>query len=208
VPTGYTAAIKDGISFKKFAMDCARAFGACVILRDEPPGGEAIPEEFTPSDYHEKAARRAREELSATLAMSPQERQQAADKQWETLEAIRATRLEENRRLRAAYESMLGSVDAWTPPTPDHTGLKAFMQTQIKESIDWDCSDEYHQKPIPRLTGEMWAVEKVGLLGRDIEYHDKHHAEEVERTAGRTAWVKALRDSLAETDAARERKEG
>ncbi|KKK60691.1 hypothetical protein LCGC14_3021870, partial [marine sediment metagenome] len=30
MPTGYTACIKDGISFEKFVMQCARAMGACV----------------------------------------------------------------------------------------------------------------------------------------------------------------------------------
>jgi hypothetical protein len=36
MPTGYTAAIKDGISFEKFVWDCARGMGALVMMRDEP----------------------------------------------------------------------------------------------------------------------------------------------------------------------------
>ena len=34
MPTGYTADIKDGIDFKTYAMNCARAFGARVMLRE------------------------------------------------------------------------------------------------------------------------------------------------------------------------------
>lgn len=37
MPTGYTAAIADGIDFKTFAMNCTRALGACVTLRASLP---------------------------------------------------------------------------------------------------------------------------------------------------------------------------
>lgn len=35
MPTGYTADIKDGITFRDFALRCARAFGATIMQRDE-----------------------------------------------------------------------------------------------------------------------------------------------------------------------------
>jgi hypothetical protein len=59
MPTGYTADIKNGISFKTFAMNCARAFGACVTLRDEPGGGDKIPEAFEASTYHAQQVEKA-----------------------------------------------------------------------------------------------------------------------------------------------------
>lgn len=200
MPTGYTAAIKDGISFEKFALDCARAFGACVMIRDEPGGGEAIPEAFTPSDYHEKAAQQSRERLASVLAISPQEREQAADEQWAEAEKHRVAMLAEKRQLRDAYQAMLDRVEAWKPPTADHDGLKSFMQSQIRESIDFDCGESFYATPRPKLTGEQWVIEQVASIGRDIEYHDRRHAEEIERTAGRTEWVKALRASLVKRE--------
>jgi len=39
MPTGYTAEIYEGekeVTFEKFALTCARAFGACITIRDEP----------------------------------------------------------------------------------------------------------------------------------------------------------------------------
>ena len=54
MPSGYTNKIKDDISFEEFALSCARAFGACVEMRDDP-GDAKIPEEFTPSPYYKKA---------------------------------------------------------------------------------------------------------------------------------------------------------
>lgn len=94
MPTGYTADIKDGIDFKTYAMNCARAFGACVMLRDEPGGGD------------------------------------------------------------------------------------------------------YGKTPTVRLTGEAWAAERRANLTRDVQYHERAHAAEVARAAGRTAWVQSLRAAL------------
>jgi hypothetical protein len=38
MPTGYTAGVADGTitEFREYALLCARAFGACIMLRDEP----------------------------------------------------------------------------------------------------------------------------------------------------------------------------
>jgi hypothetical protein len=113
MPTGYTADIKDGIDFKTYAMNCARAFGACVMLRDEPGGGERIPDAFEPSDYHLKAVEKARVELAALDAMTPAECERAAAKAWDDAETSRLMRLEDCRKLRAAYEAMLSKVQAW-----------------------------------------------------------------------------------------------
>ncbi len=196
MPTGYTAAIKDGISFERYAMDCARAFGACVTLRDEPGGGEKIPFVFEPSDYHAKAAQKARDALSALLAMTPQERERAAAKAWDDAETSRLMLLEDKRKQREAYESMLAKVQAWKPPTEEHKGLHQFMAEQIISSINFDCAGDYGMTPTLRRTGNEWADDEAARMTRDIAYHEKEHAAEVERAASRTAWVRALRASL------------
>lgn len=196
MPTGYTADIKDGINFKTYAMNCARAFGACVTLRDEPGGGENIPDEFTPSDYHAKAAQNARQELAALLNLTPDQRERRASKAWDAAETSRLMYLEDKRKQREAYEAMLAKVNAWKPPTPEHTGLHEFMRTQIEQSIDFDCGGDYGKTPTPRLTGEQWAAQEEARLNRDIAYHEKEHAAEVARAASRTAWMRALRAAL------------
>jgi hypothetical protein len=91
---------------------------------------------------------------------------------------------------------MLAKVMAWAPPTPEHDGLKEFMRTQISQSIDFDCDESYYAAPTPRLTGAQWASQRLEMLERDLAYHQKEHAAEIERAGSRTAWVKALRDSL------------
>ena len=196
MPTGYTASIKGGIDFKTFALDCARAFGACVTLRDEPAGGDRIPAVFEPSEYHLKAAEAARSELAALETMGTSELESKATKEWENSEMHRQERLAEKRKLRGAYESMLSKVNSWTPPTMEHDGLKVFMQKQIRESIEWDCNEHYDITPAARVTGSEWATKRRAKLALDIEYHEREHAAEVSRAEGRTAWVRALRDSL------------
>ena len=184
MPTGYTADIKNGIDFKTYAMNCARAFGACVMLRDEA------------RDYHVKAVEKALCKLSALDAMTPAKRERAAARAWDEAETRRLMRLEEYRNQRAAYEAMLAKVKAWKPPTPDHTGLHEFMQAQIKQSVDFDCNESYCSTPTARLTGDAWAEEQRTKLLRNVQYHEKEHAAEVDSAAARTLWVQALRDAL------------
>lgn len=196
MPTGYTADIKDGIDFKTYAMNCARAFGACVELREEPGGGDRIPETFEPSDYHLKAVEKARGELAALGAMTPAELERAAARAWDNAETSRLVRLEDKRKQREAYEAMLAKARAWKAPTPDHEGLRKFMCEQIEQSLDFDCGGDYGKTPTPHLTGEQWAAKEAARLNRDIAYHEKEHAGEVARAASRTAWVRALRAAL------------
>ena len=196
MPTGYTADIKDGIDFKTYAMNCARAFGACVMLRDEPGGGDRIPDAFEPDDYSLKAARKALEELVAMDAMTPADLDRAAACAWDDAETNRLMGIEEKRKQRAAYEAMLAKVNAWTPPTPGHAGLHEFMRTQIEQSIDFDCRGDYYNTPAVRLTGDAWAAERREKLARDVQYHEGKHADEVVRAAQRTEWVRALRAAL------------
>ena len=43
---------------------------------------------------------------------------------------------------------------------------------------------------------KWWRSKKMAKAAADLEYHEKAHAEEIERTNGRNAWLKALRKSL------------
>ena len=192
MPTGYTAAIKDGISFEQYAMDCARAFGACVTLRDEEP----IPDEFQPSDYHAKAAQAARDKLAELMALTPGQRERKAVEAWNRAEKTRLKRLQDRVDTRNAYEAMLARVKAWKPPTPAHLDLHRFMQSQIEQSIVFDCSGDYDTTPSLRLSGEQWAAQEAERLNSEIARQEANHADEVDRAAKRTQWVRALRESL------------
>ncbi len=90
---------------------------------------------------------------------------------------------------------MLGDVNAWQPPTPDHEGFKKFMVDQITGSIDWDCSHKYDEIPA-RVSAQEWIETQLATTLEAIDYHTLGHAAEIKLTQDRNDWINALRDSL------------
>lgn len=200
MPTGYTASVQDGkiTEFPEFAMECARAFGACVELRDSPDA--TIPDEFAPSDYHAKQITAARERLAALVAMTDEDRASGRNASYAASVERRRSAIEKSATERARYEAMIVKVNDWTPPTADHKGMKVFMLEQLTSSLKFDChspEEVSRYYPLDTETPEEWHGREVAKAKADIEYHEGEHKKEVERAASRTAWIKALRESLA-----------
>ncbi len=199
MPTGYTAKIAEGQTFEDFVFAAARAMGALIMMRDDPLDAP-IPDEFKPSNHHIEGLQHAKDRLAALDAMSPKEAKAAADAAFEKQTKEAAERLVKVREERAAYEAMLAQVRDWEPPTPDHVGVKDFMAEQIESSIKFDCdsTESYYAKDgaAERLSGVAWRMKEREKAEWSIAYHTKEHDGEVERAKGRTAWVKALRESL------------
>jgi len=199
MPTGYTYNINDGISFETFALNCARAFGVCVELRDEPGGGEIIPEAFVPSSHNLDAANKAKEELLELHYMTPEERKEKCDLEYEESEYNQVKSIGKNAIQRRAYERMLNKVLSWNPPTPEHNELKNFMIKQIEDSIKFDCYEKPYI-PTVRKTPDEWVTERKSMLKQSIKYHLNAYNQEVERTNKKNAWISALRESLKTKD--------
>ena len=197
MPTGYTEEIAKGITFQEYAMGCARAFGACITMRDEP-SGTPIPDKFEPSDYHAKALAGLRERLEELKAMTPDQAEIEAGKAYDTAETVRLTRMQELAELRQKYDGMLKKAQAWTPPTLEHKEFKRFMCGQIEQSINFDCDTSYYETPTDRKTGPQWLHFGLMECARQIAYHEKEHAAEVERAEKRTGWLLALRQSFGQ----------
>jgi len=197
MPTGYTVHVQDGTitEFKDFAMLCARAFGALVMLRDEPLTSP-IPEKLEPhTKYNDERLAAAEARLSELKAMSPEDIRKAALEAHTAAMTAWAERRQERARTRQRYEAMLAEVRQWAPPTADHKGLKTFMIEQLEESIRFDASDRYDEAPVTPA-GEAWLLEEIRKAERDINYHTQQRAEEIARTAGRNQWLADLRASL------------
>jgi len=196
MPTGYTRQIKDGISFQQFAMSCARAFGACIMMRDDP-ADKSIPEKFEPSTYNSRELNKAQKELEKINKLSIEEGKREAITEFADEIQRRNRDIEENRKLINQYKDMLQQVEQWQPPTPDHIEFKKFMISQIEGSIKFDGNEDYYIKnPIKKLTGEDWLARKRKDILWNIAYHAKEYNDEIERTNQRNKWVKDLRDSL------------
>lgn len=199
MPSGYTAALYEGrdINFQSFVLQCARAFGALIEMRDDP-WDVPIPDQFLPSSYHEEALEKAKARLSVVDAWSDAEAEWHARKLYKSRRAEYIASLIEQNERHFRYEEMKRQVERWSPPTPDHENLKSFMLEQLESSIRFDCS--FPLTPPVKLSGVEYRVQEVKHLLRDIDYHAQHHEEEVERTESRTDWVRALRESLMEEE--------
>jgi hypothetical protein len=195
--TGYVHTMLDkGQTFEEYAFSCARAFGALIMMRDDPMDA-TIPDEFKPSDYHDKAVATAKKELARLRAMTTAEMEAYGQKQKsERLDSLIASKREQDAEI-AKCNAMLIDVYAWTPPTTDHEGLKRFMVEQIQKSIRYG-SDYYDREmsAVSAKTPEEFHLEAIMSETRNVEYHTVERSKEIDRAAERTKWVKDLRESL------------
>jgi hypothetical protein len=198
MPTGYTAVIGErDITFKEFALRCARAMGACVMQRDNPM--DEPPKLQEPCDFYAKEIDATKAKLEALKGMSASEAERrAAEEYAETIDGAQ-TGIAKDAALRDKYEAMLVQVKAWEPPTPEHQGLKKFMVEQIEESIRFDCIGTYYQERIAnakQLTGGSWLLKEQTELTRHLARYAEEYEKEVQRTNERNAWITALWASL------------
>jgi hypothetical protein len=196
MPSGYTCKIKDGQSFNDFVMGCARAMGVCVTMRDDP-ADTPIPEVFKPSDYHVKAVESAIQAAAKFKTMSDEDAELQATKAYNDACEQRKESLLDNANTIQSYVDMLKKVDAWEPPTEEHKQFKEFMQTQIKQSMEFDdMSDYYANHPCKQMSGQEWRDTQLANAKRDMSYHAEEADKEAELCKGRTAWIQRLRESL------------
>jgi hypothetical protein len=197
MPTAYTSIIGDreSISFKEFAMRCARGMGACISMRDDSLDAP-IPDRFEPSvTYYAEREKEAREQIAIFEAMSADGAARAADEEFQKTIARVNSANEQTATLCAKYEKMIAEVRAWVPPTSDHDGLKSFMLEQLERSMSFDC----HIATTPeRVPPEQWQQAKLGEAYADLSRAHRMRAEEIDRTASRNKWLAALRSSLEE----------
>lgn len=196
MPTGYTAGVQDGsiTSFPEYAMRCARAFGALVLMRDDPLDAP-IPESFPPSDYAIQSVQTTEIELGRLLLLSSDEADTGAREAHEASVRHRDEYRAKRKRERERYEAMLAMVKAWKPPSADHEGLAKFMVEQLTQSIDFDCGD-YEPTVEPLLSGTDWQAQQIAQVSQRLERARQSLHEEENRARGRTKWLRELRESL------------
>lgn len=197
MPTGYTYKVKEGkASFNEFVLDCAKAIGYLVVMRDEPSDAP-IPDEFKPSSYHPEELANARKELRRAKSMTLEQAEREAERKYRSQITEFRKDKKENVQTRKNYESMLERVRNWQPPTRNHIGLRKFMASQLEESIKYDCGRDYYNEPPKKQTGEEYKASLLESAQRNVAYHQAEYRKEVNREKKRTEWVKALRRSLS-----------
>lgn len=196
MPTGYTAAIADGIDFNTFVIRCARGMGALIMMRDAPMDAP-IPERFEPSDYHSKKIEEAVTRLERLRSMDDIDAYLEAWVVYNAAIKSNSDSIRKSEDLREKYKEMLEKVQRWEPPTSDHEGLKNFMIKQITSSLGFDCDIRYYtDNPPTRLSGPEWKEQEIKKVLHVIEYHTEEHSKEVRQTEQRNKWLQELRISL------------
>ena len=153
MPTGYTAAVQDGTitTLDAFALRCARAFGACVSMRDDPTDAP-IPERFEPNTaYYDEKIAEAREIVDTLPGLTAIQCDLRAFAEWQEQSKNAARYTQEGRDCEARYRAMIAAVTAWQVPE-SHAEFRAFMLGQLEESIRFDCG---HVSRAPEASGHQ-----------------------------------------------------
>lgn len=195
MPTGYTAPLHDGedITFEQFALRCSRAMGAAIMQRDEHPDVEI--RERVVEDYEINRVTKAQKDLALALGWSLAEWQSKQEKEMADAKEYALRYATDREAMRSRYQAMLAQVEAWTPPTHEHTGLRDFMIEQIESSIKFDCGDWTPSIP-EGLPVSEYAEKEIAKLSQAVVRATEQLDKERERVASQNAWVRALRDSL------------
>jgi hypothetical protein len=193
MPTGYTDAVRKGCSFEQFVWSCARAFGALVLMRDDPADA-SIPQEFKPSPFYADRLTEAESALATCIKWTPEEADSAAQASHDAKMRQLREMQKENADTEARYRDMLAMVRGWVAPSSEHTKLREFMIEQLESSIEFDCR---YQMPLPtRIAGAEYREQRIAELQRDVTHYQEEYGKELERTRQRNEWLRALRESV------------
>lgn len=193
MPTGYTAIIeeKPDLTFREFALRCARGMGACVMQRDEPM--DVLPSVQPPSDFYATRKREAEVELGELRALTDDAARGRYLAHLQEVEAHNKKSIAECAETRARYTRMRHMVMAWVPPTPDHLGLQRFMLEQIDAcKSDWT---PYLLSAEPDTA--TWLSKQIEAAEWRLANATEYEIEERRRFEERKAWIEALYASLA-----------
>ncbi len=192
MPSGYTEDIYNGkkVTFKDFALGCARAFGACVMQRDDP--ADVKPKIMPEESYHTEELKKLKKFKKPTKAQfESYVKKTIADYE----KSIR-----KNNELKKRYSDILEKANNWQPPTKEHERLKAFMIQQLTDSSSFDCGGidyyEHELKVISAMTYKDYVTKKLAEHNRSIKYHEEYEARDLNNIKQRNKWIKDLYDSL------------
>ena len=195
MPTGYTHNVPEGISLRTFMLQCVKAMGVCISLRDEP-SATPVPKSLEPDDYHVQSIANDEQRLEK-LRNQPDEdlEQVVADAHLEAV-ASRLESLARIEKLRVSYQAMWEQVEEWEPPTPEHMNFKNFMLDQLEKTLDSDCNTTYYEKSPAIQTPAEYRKLHEGILVDTIKRSKVRMLESRKRNEDANAWLAAFWESL------------
>lgn len=207
MPTGYTAYIEDGdiTTGKDFLKLCTRAFGVAIDQKDDPL---SVPTKtkFEPSQHYIDAYNRACDALRDAKSISFNEAKLRLKSRHHKKVDDYKKCSEKYSDLRNKYLKVRREVEAWTPPTPEHDGLKNFALEQIDMCIPSDKTiAEFINKSNEPLDLSDEAITKfiednISRCKDSVEYYKKSMDAEYERAQEKQEWMDKFLESLENMD--------
>lgn len=203
MPTGCTYGILEGKTktFKEFAENCMRNFGACIHMRDDDSDKKYTPR--VPSDYYTKELQSAKEKLEKAEKMTDAELIEMRKKELEEDKKRHKKNIKETETARKKLDDFLLKAKAYEPPTEEHEGIKKFMIEQLRTTIDYDGDAKYSIEGLANTEIELSNIDANDVrftlmeqAHKDIAYHLKEHKEELKRCANSNKWVEVFINSL------------
>jgi hypothetical protein len=191
MPTGYVYEMLDKQqNFQEFVWTCARAFGALIMMRDDPLSAP-VPKELYPDEYHQVQHESSVKELADALAMSPEQRKAFCDAERAETKGSNLDYLEEKRETNKKIRAMRKQVESWKVE-PEYANFKAFMIEQLNASIENEDYFAAENKKVDQLSDEDYWKQYIERVEWSIKYHKDEYQKECQRTAERNAWLKGL----------------
>ena len=188
--------MEKGQTFEEFVMQCARAFGPCISMRDDPLD-KPIPDKL-PESYYERAYREAKEELTKLDAMDSEARLKEGKRlqRWHINYSKKAAERSkaEDERLRQMQEE----IKTWEPPTKDHKALQDFMLQQI--SISFNNNGAYHASELARYKSKSpmeFFEESYEMVKARVTRGESEAREAAKNRRNAEKWLRDLRRSVA-----------
>ena len=201
MPTGFTAPIYKGedITFEQFANSCLRNFGIYLRFEGKFPNLSRyeIPDKIYPSDYYKKKYEEAKAEYEKHLATPKTKEELEAEYIVYVNGVIKGNedRVKKNEVLKNRYNAMLSKVRSWIPPSEDYKCIKDFMENQLTDSLDFDCSHVYVENIIPKDEWIQKQANRTDLM-ESIMYNLEHYNKEVIAAEKDTQWLKTFSESI------------
>lgn len=212
MPTGYTYKVVDGTStsLKEFALDCAKAFGALIELKDAPRDAKI------PVKLDDSSITRARDSWTQASdrwkelqAYTETEWKKLSYNRWlESLESRRNYRLR-NEQERTRVNMMLEKVRAWKAKySPEDLKNKEkieyfnFLEQQLTISYPYKLDDyeKAENDPIAPMDWETFRNEEIKRFLDEISYRSENLEETIEREEGKQKWIDDLRTMINEIE--------
>lgn len=191
------ALVDNNLSFKQFALRCAREFGVLVSMRDES-WDVPILTEIEPSSYHLDGIKKAEQDLKNLQAQTPQAlHAQAVRNRNATLLEIEKG-FKKAKHERPICEKMLAKVQS-LEVDGDHLGWKSFMERSLTEALDAENLNFYTGE-LARLNQpiniEVERANRLESIQSSLEYHTIKWDEELARCKDRTEWLVKMREAI------------